>query len=69
MFDSAMATAHRVLEYWDGGTVKFLRGEVTMTRHDGSPPETPAFVHVWTMADGAPDRVARIDGAVGPMAD
>lgn len=67
-FDSAMETAHRVLDFWDGGQVKFLRGEVTMTKHDGSPPQTPVFVHVWTFADGTQDRVIKIYGAVGPMA-
>lgn len=69
MFDSDMETAHRVLDYWDGGQVKFLRGEVTMTKRDGSPPQTPVFVHVWTLADGPQDRVTRICGAVGPMAE
>ena len=68
-FDSDMATAHRVLEYWDCGPVKFLRGEVTMTKHDGSPPQTPAFVHVWTVAEGTQDHVVRIYGAVGPIAE
>ena len=68
-FDSDMDTAHRVLEYWDCGPVKFLRGEVTMTMHDGSPSQTPAFVHVWTLANGMIDQVADIYGAVGPMAD
>lgn len=68
-FDSVMDTAHRVLEYWDGGSTKFLRGEVTMTKHDGSPPQTPAFVHVWTLAKNTVDRIGQIYGAVGPMAD
>lgn len=64
-----MDTAHRVLDYWDCGAVKFLRGEVTMTKHDGTPAQTPLFVHVWTMADGTIDRVAKLYGAVGPMAE
>ena len=32
--DSDMDTAHRLLEYWEFGPIKFRRGEVTMTRHD-----------------------------------
>lgn len=40
-----------------------------MTKHDGSAPQTPAFVHVWTLADGAIDQVVEIYGAVGPMAE
>ena len=67
-FDSGMDTAHRVLEYWDAGAVKFLRGEVTMTRHDGSPPQTPAFSHVWHMPAGSDRKVSHIWGAAGPMA-
>ena len=68
-FDTGMDTDHRVLEYWDHGPIKFVRGEVTMTKHDGSPPQTPAFVHVWTMADGAEDKVSELYGSVGPMAE
>ena len=67
-FDTDMETVHRVLDYWDAGPLKFLRGEVTMTKHDGSPPQTPAFVHVWHMAEGTSDKVMRMDGAVGPSA-
>ena len=63
-----METAHRVLDDWDAGPIKFLRGEVTMTKHDGSPPQTPAFMHVWHMAEAAPDKVDRLTAPVGPMA-
>ena len=66
-FDAEMDTAHRVLDYQDFGPLKIVRGEVTMTKHDGSPPQTPAFVHVWTLADGAEDKVQDLYGAVGPM--
>ena len=67
-FDAKMETKHVVIDFWEAGNTRFLRGEVRMTKH-ASPERTvtPAFVHVWHMADGDPPRVRRMHGAVGPM--
>ncbi len=40
--DSDLDTAHRVPGYRDRGPVRFLRGGMTMTGHDGSAPQAPA---------------------------
>ena len=67
-FDSTMDTRHVVLDFWDAGDTKFLRGEVSMTPH--ATPErtvTPTFVHVWHMSKDDPRKVQRMHGAVGPM--
>lgn len=67
-FDSTMDTRHTVIDFWDAGGVKFLRGEVRMTPHE-SPHKvvTPTFVHVWHMSEREPQRIQRLHGAVGPM--
>ena len=66
-FDSTMDTKHMVIDFWDAGNIKFLRGEVRMTPYK-SPEKTvtPTFVHVWYMSEQEPQRLQRIHGAVGP---
>lgn len=67
-FDSQMDTKHVVLEFWDAGDTKFMRGEVSMTKH-AEPDKThvPAFVHILHMSKQHPGKVQRHHGAVGPM--
>lgn len=67
-FDSKMDTKHVVLEFWEAGDTRFLRGEVSMTKH-ASPGQTlvPAFVHILHMSREHPRKVQRHHGAAGPM--
>lgn len=67
-FDSTMDTKHVVLEFWDAGDTKFLRGEVSMTKHT-EPGKTivPAFVHILHMSRETPGKIQRHHGAAGPM--
>ncbi|WP_428338460.1 hypothetical protein [Mycobacterium sp.] len=65
-FDRGIDTKHTVTEFYDGGPVKIVRGEVTMKRHDGGDVVTPAMVHIFYMADNDATKVRAVYGAVGP---
>ena len=62
-------SSRRRPSYIPAARCEFLRGEVTMTKDDGSAPQAPAFVHCWYMAEGQTEKVSEIYGAVGPMAE
>ena len=53
-------------EFYDGGHVKIVRGDVRMTPHDGGDVVTPAMVHIFYMADDDANKVRAVYGAVGP---
>lgn len=66
-FDATMNTKHTVIDFWDGGNVKFLRGEVAMTPLEGpNKTVTPTFVHVWHISEKDPQKLKHLHGAVGP---
>ena len=65
-FDHGMDTKHTVTEFWDGGVVKVVRGEVMMKRHDTGQVVTPAMVHIFYMSLDDPTKARASYGAVGP---
>ena len=66
-FDEEMDTVHHVNEFWDGGQVKFVSGEVEMKFHDGRPSVRPIMTHIFHMDDADPTSIRRWTGSVGPI--
>lgn len=66
-FDANMDTRHEILEFWDGGSMVLIKGQVHMTTADEPTKSTvSAFVHILQM-EGEPARIQDFYGAVGPV--
>ena len=68
--DTGFTALHRVVEYWDAGSLKVFRGTamVTMTPDDKSRPVVkPVMTHLFYMDEKDPSKVRRWFGAVGPI--
>jgi len=67
--DTGFTAHHKIIEYWDAGTLKVFRGIVTMTPDDHSQPVVrPVMTHFFYMDDIYLDKVRRWIGSVGPVA-
>ncbi|CAM5287676.1 MULTISPECIES: nuclear transport factor 2 family protein [Streptomyces] len=67
-FAGPLETSHKVIEYWDHGRVKFLRGEavMSMTNRPGAVVTMP-FMHLYTMSDSDATKVRTIRVTAGPL--
>ena len=63
----AVESVHRVHGFWDGGSVKILRGEITVTSSDTGQLATPAIRHFLDMDQDDRTKVRRWVGAFGPI--
>ena len=66
-FDQVMDTEHSVTEFYDGGSIKIIRGQVKMTTHDTGKVVSPAMVHIFYMDESDTTKVRATYGAVGPI--
>lgn len=66
--DTGVDSRHEVHEFWDGGPVKVLRGELVVTVRDTGQVVRSAIGHFLYMDERAPALVRRWIGALGPLA-
>lgn len=64
---AAAESHHRVHEFWDGGSLKIARGEVTVTSSDTGQAVTVANAHFLYMDEHDRTKVRRWIGAFGPL--
>ncbi|MGW3466330.1 nuclear transport factor 2 family protein [Streptomyces olivaceoviridis] len=67
-FAAPLETTHKVIEYWDHGRVKFLRGEAVMAmKHDPDTVVTMPLMHLYIMSDSDETKVRTIRVTAGPL--
>ena len=65
-FDEVMDTEHSITAFYDGGSIKIIRGHVKMTAHDNGKVVSPAMVHLFYMDETGTNKVRATFGSVGP---
>jgi hypothetical protein len=66
--DAPLDISHDVLEYWNAGHVRLLRGEATMARKTEPDRVVRApFMHVFYLADEEPVRIQTLRITAGPL--
>lgn len=66
--DSPLNIDHRVLEFWDGGDVKIIRGEAVSSRKDTpSQVVTLPFVNFFYLSESDPSKVRKLIAVAGPF--
>lgn len=68
LVDGPVNMKHHILDFWDSGAIKILRGEATMAKKEE--PETvivAPFVNIFYMAESDNDKVARWIVVGGPI--
>lgn len=64
-FDTEMDTKQQYIEFWNGGLVKIIRGEIALTDHKTGKTVTPALAYFWYMSPDDPSKLFMIYGLVG----
>lgn len=64
--NAAVGGHHRLHEFWDGGSLKALRGEITVTSSDTGRGAAPAVGHFLDEDENDRTEVRRRIGAFGP---
>jgi len=65
--NESVDSGHQVHEFWDGGSVKILRGEIAYTVRATGRCTTSVISHFLYMDEDDPTQVRRWIGAFGPL--